>query len=107
MSRLRAGFIIITATTFLSSASARAAFGPEEIIRAGGVDVAVPGFSVPSLADWNGDGLPDCIVGEGGLGTDAGKVRVYLNVGTISEPAFSHYLYIQSGGSDIEIPSGG
>jgi hypothetical protein len=69
--------------------------------------MAVPGFSVPSLVDWNEDGLPDLIIGEGGLGTYVGKIRVYLNIGAIQEPSFAAYFYIQSDGSDIEIPSGG
>jgi hypothetical protein len=56
-------------------------FGPEEIVQAGGQDIVVPGYSVPSFADWNNDLLQDLIVGEGGNGA-AGKVRVYLNRGT-------------------------
>jgi hypothetical protein len=81
--------------------------GPEQIVRAGGSEISVPGFSVPSLVEWNGDGLPDLIVGEGGLGIDPGKVRVYLNQGTPDVPQFQSYFYVQSEGSDLERPSGG
>ena len=39
--------------------------GPEELVQAGGADISVLGYSVPSLADWDNDGLNDLIVGEG------------------------------------------
>ena len=74
--------------------------GPEEIIQANGVDIQVPGYSVPSFVDWNNDNLQDLVIGEGSGFGDA-KVRVYLNVGTESEPAFADYFYAQSEGSDL------
>ncbi|MEN6335706.1 MAG: VCBS repeat-containing protein [Phycisphaerales bacterium] len=80
--------------------------GPEEFIQAGGVDIVVPGYSVPSFVDWNNDGLRDLLVGEGGNGF-AGKVRVYLNVGVESDPCFANYFYVQAAGADMTIaPSG-
>lgn len=82
------------------SLGADPAFGPERFVQAGGVDIQVPGYSVPSLADWNGDGLKDLIVGEGG-GTAPGKVRVYLNVGTQAQPQFRDFFYAQSEGADL------
>lgn len=75
-------------------------FGAEQFVQAGGIDIQVPGYSVPSLADWNGDGLNDLIVGEGGGGY-SGKVRVYLNIGTKAEPQFRDYVYAQAGTSDL------
>lgn len=80
--------------------------GPEEIIQAEGQDIKVPGYSVPSLVDWNNDNLQDLIIGEGGGFQDA-KIRVYLNTGTESEPNFSDYFYAQSEGSDLTFPSSG
>ncbi|MEN6423723.1 MAG: VCBS repeat-containing protein [Phycisphaerales bacterium] len=74
--------------------------GPEEFVQAGGADIVVPGYSVPSLADWNNDGLKDLIVGEGGGGA-TGKVRIYLNVGIESDPCFVDYFYAQAGGADL------
>ncbi len=74
--------------------------GPEEIVQAHGKDIAVPGYSVPSFADWNGDGRKDLIVGEGGGGAP-GKIRVYLNVGDESDPCFADYFYAQSNGKDL------
>jgi len=80
--------------------------GPEEIIQADGFDIQVPGYSVPSFVDWNNDKLNDLVIGEGGGFGDA-KVRVYLNVGTESEPQFSDYFYAQSNGSDLTCPASG
>ena len=80
--------------------------GLEELVQANGVDIQVPGYSVPSFVDWNNDKLNDLVIGEGGGSGDA-KVRVYLNVGTESEPEFSDYFYAQSNGSDLVCPASG
>jgi hypothetical protein len=81
-------------------------FGPEELVRAGGTDIVVPGYSVPSFVDWNNDLLKDLIVGEGGNGAP-GKVRVYLNRGTEADPCFVDYFYVQAGGQDLTVPPAG
>jgi len=81
--------------------------GPEEIIQAGDLDIDVPGFSVPSFVRWDGDALPDLVIGEGGLGLDDGKVRVYLNAGAPGNPAFGGFFYVQSNGTDLVSPSSG
>ena len=80
--------------------------GHEEIVQADGNDIQVPGYSVPSFVDWNNDKLNDLVIGEGGDFGDA-KVRVYLNVGTESNPQFSDYFYVQSNGSDLTCPASG
>lgn len=77
-------------------------FGTEEFVEAGGVDIDVGTYSVPSFVDWNNDDLKDLVIGTGG-----GYVRVYLNVGTQSNPQFSSYFYAQSNGSNLYCaPSG-
>lgn len=80
--------------------------GSKEFVQADGVDIQVPGYSVPSFVDWNNDKLNDLIIGEGGGFGDA-KVRVYLNVGTESNPQFSDYFYAQSNSSDLICPASG
>jgi len=80
--------------------------GHEEIVQADGNDIQVQGYSVPSFVDWNNDNLKDLVIGEGGDFGDA-KVRVYLNVGTESNPQFSDYFYVQSNGSDLTCPASG
>jgi hypothetical protein len=81
-------------------------FGPEEIVQADGADISVPGYSVPSYVDWNNDGLQDLIVGEGS-GSYTARIRVYLNVGTQSNPQFSGYVYAQSSGGDLTCAGSG
>jgi WD40 repeat protein len=78
-------------------------FGPEEFVKVDGNDLVVPGYSVPSFEDWNNDHLKDLLVGEGG-GTLPGKVRVYLNVGTETDPCFVNYSYVQANGQDLTCP---
>ena len=70
--------------------------GPEEIVQANGADIKVSGYSVPSFVDWNNDGLNDLVVGQGGAGYQ-GTIRIYLNVGTDSNPQFGNYSYAMSG----------
>lgn len=82
------------------------AFGPLEIVRAGGSELAVDAYSTPASADWNDDGLADLIVGEKTAGGE-GKVRIYVNSGTREQPAFGAFSYVQSAGSDLVVPAGG
>ena len=77
-------------------------FGAEEIVQASDVNIDVGMFSTPSFFDWNNDGLDDLIIGDG-----TGKVRIFLNNGTITEPAFSSSFFAQANGSDLQVaPSG-
>jgi hypothetical protein len=80
--------------------------GPEQLMKANGADIDVTGYSVPSLANWNNDSLPDLIVGEGPVGA-YGKLRVYLNTGTLQHPAFGSFSYAQSNGADLTVPASG
>jgi hypothetical protein len=89
-----------------SGASAELTLRAAELVQAGGLDIDVPGYSVPSFVHWNGDALPDLILGQGS-GTDTAKVRVYLNTGTDFQPQFSSYGYAQSNGVDLELPGAG
>lgn len=101
-------FLTIIAPLFIATrVSAELMLGAEELVKAGGVDILVPGYSVPSFVFWDGDGLKDLVVGEGGGGVAEGKVRVYLNVGSWTVPAFASYFYAQSDGSDLVDPGSG
>lgn len=63
-------------------------------------------YACPTLHDWNNDGLLDLIVGE--KTADAkGKVRIYLNRGTATEPVFDDYTYLQRDGEDVEFQAQG
>jgi len=81
--------------------------GPRELVQANGVDIQVPGYSVPSFVDWNNDGLNDLVIGEGSGSHPPGKVRIYLNIGSESDPQFSGYFYAQSNGTDLTCPASG
>ncbi len=81
--------------------------GPEELVQTNGADIQVPGYSVPSFVDWNNDNLNDLVVGQGGGSDPPGKVRVYLNAGTQSDPMFSDFFYAQSNGLDLTCPASG
>jgi hypothetical protein len=70
--------------------------GVEQHVQTDLYDIDVGDHSVPSLADWNNDNLKDLIIGG-----KNGKVRVYLNGGTESNPGFSTYFYVQSNGTDL------
>lgn len=98
--------IILGALSCLVAAMALAdlRLGVEEYVQSGGLAIDVPGYSVPSTADWNDDGLSDLIVGEGGT---AGKVRVYINIGAADAPAFDGYVYAQAGTTDLVEPGSG
>jgi len=96
-----AGFVVIACLSLPALAEETAIdLGSEEFVKAAGQEIVVPGYSVPSFEDWNGDHLSDLIVGEGG-GTIPGKVRVYLNVGTESDPCFVDFFYVQANGQDL------
>jgi hypothetical protein len=80
--------------------------GPEEFVTlSSGAQISVLGYSVPSFVCWNGDSLPDLVVGEGG--STPGKVRVYLNVGTPGQPVFDSFFYAQSNGADLSLAASG
>lgn len=107
MNRFAPLFIVFSAASILVPTSVFALegvinLGPEEIIKAKGKEIVVSGYSVPSFEDWNNDQLKDLIVGEGGNGA-SGKIRVYLNVGTESDPCFADFFYAQSNGKDLTV----
>jgi hypothetical protein len=82
-------------------------FDSERLIQASGSNIVVPGYSVPSFVLWNADTLKDLVVGEGGGTSVQGKVRIYLNSGTASEPQFTNYFYVQAQGTDLVVSAGG
>jgi len=87
-------------------AQALPCFGPEELVQAGGIDIDVLGSSTPCLVEWDEDGLPDLVIGEGGS-SHPGRVRVYKNVGTEGAPLFNEYSYVRSEGDTLTVPGCG
>jgi len=54
------------------------------------------------LADLDGDGRPDLLVGQ----YDGGKLRVYRNTGTAGAPKFDTHTYFVAGGKPGRVPEG-
>jgi large repetitive protein len=102
--------VVVAAVMILSLACPGAmadwTLGAEHLVQASDVDLTVLGYSVPAFSYWNGDSLPDLVVGEGG-GSTPGKVRIYLNSGTLGHPLFGDYFYAQSNGAALSVPASG
>jgi hypothetical protein len=80
-------------------------FAGEATVDAEGAPIMVDSYSVPTLADWNGDGIQDLIVGE--QTPSGGKIRLYLNNGTNPLPQYNAFTYVQYDGSDLTVPCSG
>jgi len=97
--------ILVSALFLPSAATAYLQFGAIETLEDGGLPLEVLGYSAPDCYDWDGDTLPDLIVGEGNS-FNPGKIRVYLNRGSAQEHAFSGFFYVQEAGGDLTWPGG-
>ena len=65
------------------------------------IDVEV-GHAAPLVADLDGDGKADLLVGQFG----GGKLRIYRNQGSNSDPRFGEFAWFKAGGVDGKVPSG-
>lgn len=76
------------------------------IVQVGADPLSVGNYSAPVFVDWNNDGLPDLIVGEGSY--SANNVYVWLNSGTKSNPVFkadSKFCLARGQGRELLSPS--
>jgi len=70
------------------------------IVKAGGQPIKVDvGHAAPILADFDGDNLPDLLVGQFGQG----RLRIYKNIGTRTEPKFDKFEWFQAGGEIAKV----
>ncbi len=67
-------------------------------------DEAGIGHLVPAVADWNGDGRKDLIVGA--FTGNPGNVRLYLNSGTDAAPSFTGFTCLEAAGKPIRLSGG-
>ena len=74
-------------------------FHPATNLYAGAVPLAVGSYSIPCLADWNGDGRKDLLVGY----RTADKILLYLNNGGDTDPRLTSSTNLQAGGVDIYV----
>lgn len=72
-------------------------------LKKGAVALDVGTYAIPCVADWNGDGRKDLLVG---YQTD-GKVALFTNAASDIAPVFSSSSILQAGGADIAHPSPG
>ena len=77
--------------------------GPPVRIEAAGrpIDTEV-GHAAPFVADFDGDGVRDLLVGQ----FHEGRLRVYRNAGSNSRPRFDSYTWFRAGGKVASVPVG-
>jgi hypothetical protein len=65
------------------------------------IDVAI-GHAAPFVADWDGDGRQDLLVGQFG----EGKLWIHRNAGTKGAPQLEAGVLFEAGGKAAQIPAG-
>jgi hypothetical protein len=76
---------------------------PATNIYAAGLPLDVGDYAIPCVADWNGDGKKDLLVGY----QTAGKIALYTNAGSDWKPGFQTAANLQAAGTDLVHTSSG
>lgn len=73
-------------------------------LTAGGepLDVGGVGYAAPFVADFDGDGVRDLLVGE----FKGGNLRIYPNRGTNTDPRFDEHVAFMDGSESGRVPAG-
>lgn len=94
---------VMTCGPLAASEESQPALGAGTMIAVGKEPINIEvGHLVPCVADWDGDGKHDLIVGQ----FSGGKIRLYLNEGTNLEPVLGEFEYLSAGGKEISLPAG-
>lgn len=73
------------------------------LVKAAGQPIKLDtGHAAPIYTDFDGDGLPDLLVGQ----FAEGRLRIYRNVGTRQSPKFDNYSWFQAGGKIASVSYG-
>jgi hypothetical protein len=76
---------------------------PPVQLYAGGQPINVDmGHAAPFVADLKGDGQMVLLVGQFGQG----KLRLYPNIGTRTQPKFDRFEWFQADGKVVSVPAG-
>lgn len=67
-----------------------------------GTVIDVGYYGAPCVADWNGDGNKDMVLGI----FTSGNIRFYANENTNDSPVFNSYTSLKADGVTITLPSG-
>lgn len=96
-------FSAIIGVAASASAAEPVAFEDPVRLKAGGefIDVEI-GHAAPLVADMNGDGLKDLLVGQLG----GGKLWIFPNEGSNAEPKFGRGKLFKEGGPEGTVPTG-
>jgi hypothetical protein len=73
---------------------------PPTAILANGTGIDMGDYAIPCVADWNGDGCNDLLVGF----RYGDKVAVFLNSGSPTAPVFGTSSLVRANGADINVP---
>src|SRR5262245_49869767 len=94
----------VTAVVFAAAPLRQAELStPVKLTAAGqAIDVGRSGHAAPFVGDFDGDGLPDLLVGQ----FHEGKMRVYLNEGKKGAPRFGKWSWFVAGGKTGRVPVG-
>ncbi len=91
--------LLIAAALCMAQAPAYQSFYYQEC--AGNV-IDVGYYGAPCIADWNGDGNKDMVLGV----FTSGNIRFYANENTNDSPVFNSFTNIKADGTAITLPSG-
>lgn len=77
--------------------------GEPQLLKDGDTPINVEiGHAAPNVLDVNRDGKKDLLVGQFG----GGKLRIYTNQGTETEPVFKGFKFLTSNGKEASVPYG-